>query len=724
MWVFYLISLPLTLGMVVVTLRYFAGPGVPRYVQATVGYAWFCSLSVIILVPADIWTTLTGFDKGGIGFFWGWSYWSTFILTWAVVPTIQGYEDAGDFTVRERLKTSIHMNLLFYSIVGAIGLFGLILLLVMHRAWDGGLVGFLMACSNTFGLVTGAFLLGFGLSEIPRNIWKNADWTHRQKVLSHRVAKMAVKLDNAHQEYSNSIVVAQATSNQMSKRDLLRPYMDIIDRMVAQMLRDDPSFKPSGGRLGENDMDYDTDDKTMATLRRQLRMAHEEYYRCKSEYMTYVMEALDLEDTIKNYEHRDANGWKYVSSFRESRSGTLGSLLDTMEFIWRCILRKQLQKALAVILGCMSAAILLAEATLLPGGVDLSLFSILVKSVGKQEVLVQVAAFVPLMYMCICTYYSLFQIGMLMFYSLTPRQTSSVSLLMICSMVARYAPPISYNFLNLIRLGGNVKTTFEKRMGNIDDAVPFFGRRFNRIYPLIMVVYTLLVASNFFGRVIDYFGSWKMFKFQREEEHMDGFDPSGIIILQKERSWIEQGYKVGEQVIPLARFNGASTDVESGKIEDTVEMKAGTTSSRVDGRAGQSKYIHNREMISNKYSSVRDQSRQATKPVKKETVSTSASLLEEGNSENRSAAGISQTWASVKNGFQNFKANMGAKKFTPLRQDPGFAPHSNASSPESLDDIFQRIKQRPAESPVDYLDDDDDDDNTGDMDPPFAGSRR
>jgi len=65
-----------------------------------------------------------------------------------------------------------------------------------------------MACSNTFGLVTGAFLLGFGLSEIPRNIWKNADWSHRQKVLSHRVAKMAVKLDGAHQEYSNAIVVS------------------------------------------------------------------------------------------------------------------------------------------------------------------------------------------------------------------------------------------------------------------------------------------------------------------------------------------------------------------------------------------------------------------------------------------------------------------------------------------------------------------------------------
>lgn len=68
-----------------------------------------------------------------------------------------------------------------------------------------------MACSNTFGLVTGAFLLGFGLGEIPKGIWKNADWASRQKVLTHKVAKMAVKLDDAHQEFSNAIVVSVTT---------------------------------------------------------------------------------------------------------------------------------------------------------------------------------------------------------------------------------------------------------------------------------------------------------------------------------------------------------------------------------------------------------------------------------------------------------------------------------------------------------------------------------
>lgn len=51
--------------------------------------------------------------------------------------------------------------------------------------------------------------------------------------------------------------------------------------IIISQFRDDPSFKPQGGRLGDNDMDYDTDEKSMATLRRHLRGAREEYYRYK-----------------------------------------------------------------------------------------------------------------------------------------------------------------------------------------------------------------------------------------------------------------------------------------------------------------------------------------------------------------------------------------------------------------------------------------------------------
>ncbi|XP_075672515.1 uncharacterized protein LOC142642048 isoform X1 [Castanea sativa] len=706
MWVFYLLSLPLTMGMVVMTLKYFAGPHVPRYVLFTVGYTWFCSLSLIILVPADIWTTIMGHYNGGISFFWSFSYWSTFLLTWVVAPTIQGYEDAGDFTVTERLKTSIHANLVFYVCIGAIGLFGLILLILLRRNWSGGILGLAMACSNTFGLVTGAFLLGFGLSEIPKGIWKNADWTARQKALTHKVAKMAVELDDAHQEFSNAIVIAQATSKQMSKRDTLRPYMNIIDDMLFQMLKEDPSFKPQGGRLGENDMDYDTDEKSMATLRRQLRRAREEYYRYRSEYTKFVLEALELEDTVKNNERRDVTGWKYISSFRPERSGTLGSFLDMIELMWRCILRKQLKKLLAIILGCMSAAILLAEATILPSGVDLSLFSILINAVGRQEVLVQVAAFVPLMYMCICTYYSLFKIGMLMFYSLTPRQTSSVSLLMICSMVARYAPPISYNFLNLIRLDGDEKTIFEQKMGNIDDAVPFFGKGFNKIYPLIMVIYTILIASSFFHRVIEYFGNWKIFKFQNESDDMDGFDQSGLIILKKERSGLEQGHKVGEHVIPLARnFNNVTVDIEPGSNNvEKVDTELKSTKVMEDGKRGQLQSLKEEALI--------DTSREAINNMDLVAKNVTSSTADSSNLQNVTEGSSSRfvsKWEAMKTGFQNLKSNIVAKRFIPLRQSQE-TKIDHVSSSESLDEIFERLKQ-PTMNRRGYYNDDNDDDH-------------
>ncbi|CAN8236821.1 unnamed protein product [Cochlearia groenlandica] len=702
MWVFYLISLPLTLGLVFSTLRYFSGPEVPRYVLLTVGYTWFCSVSVIILAPADIWTTLSlpanHPENGAISFLWSWSYWSTFLLTWAVVPLIQGFEDAGDFNVTERLKTSVHANFVFYLILGSIGLLGLILLVMMHKNWKGSILGYAMACSNTFGLVTGAFLLGFGLSEIPKTLWKDADWPTRQKVLSHKIAKTAVKLDNAHQELSNAIVVAQATSNQMSKRDPMRPYMDVIDAMLAKMFRNDKSFKPQGGQLGENDMDYDTDEKSMAALRRHLRNAMDEYYRYKSEYLTCVTEALDLEDTIKSYERCSSTGWKYVSSFRESRSGKMGNLLDTLEFAWKCILKKQIEKLAAVVMGVMSAAILLAEATLLLSKLDLSLFSILISSVKSDELLVQAFAFVPLVYMCICTYYSLFKIGMLMIYSLTPSQTSAVNLLMICSMIARYAPPISYNFINLIQL--HSETIFEKKMGKIDDVVPIFGQRFNDIYPLVMVIYTLLVAGNFFDRIYTYFGSWKRFRFQADDDDdTDGFDPSGLMILSKERKWLEEGQRVGELVLPLARnFNDVDVETESNFSDDScVEMNISSSydADTVRGTSSKSdiarRYGTGREAITSKYAAMRDQKKKR-QDLTENLVSAKVSLLESDNfGGGESSSGIASTWRNMKLGIQSLKDNATNKSYLPLRQI------SEARNSSSLEEIFQRLKNKSVE---------------------------
>ncbi|KAK8636546.1 hypothetical protein V6N13_124291 [Hibiscus sabdariffa] len=627
-------------------------------------------------------------------------------LMMVVVPTIQGYEDAGDFTVAERLKTSIHANLIFYLCVGSLGLVGVILFIIFRRNWSGGILGFAMACSNTFGLVTGAFLLGFGLSEIPKGIWKNADWTTRQKVLSHKVAKMAVKLDGAHQEFSNAIV-----------------------------LKEDSSFKPQGGRFGENDMDYDTDEKSMASLRRRLRVAGEQYCRYRSEYMSFVLEALELEDTVKNYECRDATGWKFVSSFKPERTGKLGPYLDTIEFVWRCVLRKQLQRLLAVILGCMSAAILLAEATILPHGVDLSLFSILINSVGKKELVGQYK------HQPLCENKELNSRNR-DFYLLSPFYPNSHSTLpegRNQSEIIYYFfhPPDVYVCLHLLFLVQNrnvdvlrLDTKTNKlsqlaydmlRMGNIDDAVPFFGKGFNKIYPLIMVVYTLLLVTNFFGRVIKYFGNWKVFKFQNEVDGTDGFNPSGLIILQKERSMLEQGHEVGEHVIPLARnFSSGSIGNEPGSKTTVFKDKSAAVSIENSvaelAKMGEYrplkeelKHETSREANTKKSSGIRvQQKKQESNSNSTENESTSI-MVDDGNSESvrTSLSGaLASKWESMKFSLLNIKSNLEAKNFVALHQTQETIAPSHASSSKSLDEIFQKLK-RPNQDLKD-LDVDDD----------------
>ncbi|KAL3692946.1 hypothetical protein R1sor_006597 [Riccia sorocarpa] len=741
MWLFYTIALAITLSMVGATLRYFAAPNVTWTVLITVGYTWFCTVVIIVLVPADVWATLQNPGKMNdlLGMMWSGSYWSTFCLTWVLVPLLQGYEDAGDFTISKRLKTSVRGNLILYSSVGVVGFLGVCIMIYMNKLKWSGVMALGMTCSNTFGLVTGAFLLGYGLVEIPRSQWRNADLMFRQKLLTHRIAKVAVKLDDAHQELSTAIVIAQATSNQMARQDPLRPCMDIIEQILEQLAKEDPLFKPSGGRMGESDMDYDTDEKSMADLRRRLRKAKEAYYRYKSDYTGYVWEALELEETAKNIERgKTTSEWRFVSTIRPARTGSFAQYLDTIEYVWRCVLRERVLRTFAGILGIMSFALIFAEATLSYRSSDLSLFSHLIKFAGNQEILVQILAFIPLMYVCICTYFALIRLGMLTIYFLAPKHTSSVSLLMICSMVARYAAPMCYNFLSLIRLDDDDEnpTTFERKMGRMKEIPILGGSKFQIYYPIFMVIYTALLASNVLDRAIRAVGTWR--RFRSDYEDAEGFDPSGLVILRKERTWLEHGGTVGENVVPLARNFGGGMDIDmesddhfikkttrdatpprsaswqkdggsngvdnrdmNGKSPPLIDLGGkGSNYRDSGGKAAKepTSYQSSRDAIVAKYSSVRNpvgpqssSSPADNSPAVPKHSPQGTSSISSGKQQLETAPSAGARWDTMKSTFQNFST----KRLAPFRQEKEMTTNiAPSSSSEHLESIFQGLKSK------------------------------
>lgn len=116
------------------------------------------------------------------------------------------------------------------------------------------------------------------------------------------------------------------------------------------------------------------------------------------------------------------------------------------------------------------------------------------------------------------------------------------------------------------------------------------------------------------------------------------------------------------------------------------------------------RYSSSREAISSKYAAVRRQSEQASKfkPEEKNIESSKVSLLDHGAGV--SSSGLASTWQTMKMGFRSFKANIGARGFLPTRQTLE-GKISRVSSSESLDDIFQRLKQ-PSLDQVIYNDED------------------
>lgn len=139
-----------------------------------------------------------------------------------------------------------------------------------------------------------------------------------------------------------------------------------------------------------------------------------------------------------------------------------------------------------------------------------------------------------------------------------------------------------------------------------------------------------------------------------------------------------------------------------------ADAKKGSPSSPL--KEGGHRRVTSKEAISNKYSVLREESRHAnTAPADKNVTSAKASLLDVGNSESNNTkggpSGLASKWESMKNGFQNFKANIGSKKFLPLRQIQETQFISRVSSSESLDEIFQRLK-RPSNDHGSNSDDD------------------
>uniref|UniRef100_A0AC35U6M4 G_PROTEIN_RECEP_F3_4 domain-containing protein n=1 Tax=Rhabditophanes sp. KR3021 TaxID=114890 RepID=A0AC35U6M4_9BILA len=163
---------------------------------------WYLSFIIIFVLPLDVGitfyekciseqmnsnqSTLTCDQPNGmvdndvLYDLWRIVYWTSQLLTWIVLPIMQKYSTAADFTACRKLKSAILNNAIYYT--SYLVIFVLCLLYALSKGltlnWEHLRV-LTTTASNSWGLFLLVVLLGYGLIEVPRKMWLISDPKYR-----------------------------------------------------------------------------------------------------------------------------------------------------------------------------------------------------------------------------------------------------------------------------------------------------------------------------------------------------------------------------------------------------------------------------------------------------------------------------------------------------------------------------------------------------------------
>lgn len=495
MWAFFTLSVILVVLAVLYMVKILPAKGVPAQVLVVTGYAYLTTLLICCIVPLDVQSTLAGQNQPAIVILWDISYWSTQLLTWLLIPLYMGYADAGEFTWRGRMWASASSNLAFYMVVGTVGGAALLYAILNDTISLTTLPSLGMQLSNTFGLVCVLTLLGYGIVQIPRLLWKRSNPEAELRHQLYRLGRICEEKEEAQRMLDVTVAKVKSTERALGNGEIeARARIAAMVAFIRDMTGEDVENRPAAGRVADGVKYADELAQLHKEIKKEVYWVGAINVRGKS----IVQQALRLTEIVDTRKG-------------QSRASRVG--LEQPEPAWErlrwnfvCFGLPYILKGLALCAAALSLIILWCEVTT-GFSRDLSPLSHMIRSVSAEFV-AQFLIMAPLVYFIACTYTAFFSINVGSLYMLTPTASSSFSMLFNGTMMARFAAPLCNNYLHVIGMNTGTSsghyTVFAQKMGYENAnavAIPFLGTDFNRWAPLLILLVFVLTATNFFGAV-------------------------------------------------------------------------------------------------------------------------------------------------------------------------------------------------------------------------------
>ena len=290
---------------------------------------------------------------------WRCIYWSSQLLSWILLPIMQSYVYAGDFTMWGKMKCALYENLLWYG--SYLVIFGALLIYVALKPELNlnleslKLIG--ITASNTWGLLLLVFLMGYGFVDLPRNVWNMSKPHLRLENAFFRVAKLSTEKEDADEELSKLLKDVKAASEEIKYNNPLRQYLDVIISKC-------PAGSESVFSKGTDDyVDYEGDDRMkfstiqgLIKLHKSLIVISHRAARTQFQWNDILKLTFYLEDVIKAETSKDRI---FKSTFTEHASNSRFNM--KMWWYWEVIVRHRITQFTAFVLFAFSVSVVWSE---------------------------------------------------------------------------------------------------------------------------------------------------------------------------------------------------------------------------------------------------------------------------------------------------------------------------------------------------------------------------
>ncbi|CAH2107604.1 unnamed protein product [Euphydryas editha] len=243
---------------------------------------------------------------------WRIVYWTSQCLTWLIMPMMQSYSKAGDFTVKGKLKSALVDNAIYYG--SYLFICGILLIYIALKPGvylDGPKIkAIASSASNTWGLFLLILLLGYSLVEVPRNLWNNSKRNYTLTYTYFKIAKLSTDKCEAEETVDEILESLNSVTAAVGPGHPLHQHVETIVQKLPIQLRDKlnsraPPERPTPPSL-----------KSLVNLHKKTIKALHVLQRTETQWALTLERVLHLEDVAANARSPDA---RFAHSFHTPR---------------------------------------------------------------------------------------------------------------------------------------------------------------------------------------------------------------------------------------------------------------------------------------------------------------------------------------------------------------------------------------------------------------------